>query len=481
MMPLKINPMKCFLRALIAVVIVTVGSSLQAQEIITETEAVVKKDTVKKNKPKRMKVDGIIATVGDFIILDSDIDLAFIEMESQGVSTKDITRCEVLGSLLEDKLYAHQALQDSTIVVRDAEINAELEEKLSVILEQVGGDINKVVKFYNKKNEEEFRTFFFEILKNNKLTSQMRAKVVDDLEITPEEVRTFFRKIPKDELPVFGAELEVSQIVLEPKVSEAEKKRVIDRLNQIRKEVLEEGASFRTRAVIYSDDRGSASNGGFYKINRKTQFVKEFKDVAFSLNEGEISKPFETEFGYHIILLEKIRGQELELRHILMTPKVSDDALKEARERANTIRKRILDGEITFADAARSMSDEKETRANGGILLNPRTLDSKFELTRMDPALYSQVSSLKDGEVSQPILDEDPRGHKRYKLMMVSNRTDEHTADYARDYAKIKELALGEKRLEVIGKWTEEKIKETYIKINGEYRNCKFYSNWLKK
>lgn len=473
--------MKCILKAVMALVILSVGTPLQAQEIISETTTSVKKDSVKKNKPKRMKVDGIIATVGDFIILDSDIDLAFIEMESQGVSTKNITRCEVLGSLLEDKLYAHQALQDSTIVVRDAEINAELEEKLSVILEQVGGDINKVVKFYNKKNEEEFRTFFFEILKNNKLTSQMRAKVIDDLEITPEEVRTFFKKIPKEDLPVFGAELEVSQIVLQPKVSDAERKRIIDRLNEIRREVLEEGASFKTRAVIYTDDRASAPNGGFYKINRKTQFVKEFKDVAFSLNEGEISKPFETEFGYHIIMVEKIRGQELELRHILMSPKVSDEALKEARERAITIRKRIMDGEITFAEAARTMSDEKETRANGGVLLNPRTLDAKFELTRMDPALYSQISSLKDGEVSQPILDEDQRGQKRYKLMMVSNRTDEHVADYARDYIKIKELAMGEKRLEVIGKWTEEKIKETYIKINGEYRNCKFYSNWLKK
>lgn len=480
-MPLKINPMKYIFKILIAIVVINFGKTLQAQEIIPETAPVVFKDTVKKSKSKRIKVDGIIATVGDFIILDSDIDLAFIEMESQGVSIKDITRCEVLGSLLEDKLYAHQALQDSTIVVKDEEINAELEEKLSVILEQVGGDINKVVKFYNKKNEEEFRTFFFEILKNNKLTSQMRAKVIDDLEITPEEVRTFFKKIPKDDLPVFGAELEVSQIVIEPKVSEEEKKKVIDRLNQIRTEVIEEGASFRTRAVIYSDDRGSASNGGFYKINRKTQFVKEFKDVAFSLNEGEISKPFETEFGYHIILVEKIKGQELELRHILLTPKVTDDALKEARERATTIRKRISDGEITFADAARMMSDEKETRANGGILLNPKTLDSKFELTRMDPALYAQVSNLNDREVSQPILDEDPRGQKRYKLMMVSNRTDEHIADYVRDFAKVKELALGEKRLEVIGKWTEEKIKETYIKINAQYRDCNFYSNWLKK
>jgi len=479
MMPLKKINMKFIHKAIFLLLLISFLTPIQAQEIIQETVPKTKKDTVKKSK--RQKVDGIIATVGDFIILDSDIDLAFIEMESQGVSTKDITRCEVLGSLLEDKLYAHQAIQDSTIVVNDSEINAIMEEKLAVILEQVGGDINKVVKFYNKKNEEEFRTFFFEILKNNKLTSEMRAKVIDELEITPEEVRTFFKKIPSDELPSFGAELEVSQIVLEPKVSKEEKQKVIDRLNEIRREVMEDGASFRTRAVIYSDDRGSASNGGFYKINRKTPFVKEFKDVAFGLSEGEISKPFETEFGFHIIFLEKIRGQELELRHILMTPKISDAALQEAKERAQVLRKRIVDGEISFADAARSMSDEKETRANGGILLNPKTLDSKFELTRMDPALYTQISNLKDNEVSLPILDEDQRGHKRYKLMMVTNRIDEHTADYSKDYLKIRELALSEKRLEEIGKWTEDKIKETYIKINGEYRNCTFYSNWLKK
>lgn len=469
-----------FYNKLLPILAFIISYNFQAQEIIPETTPEIKKDTVKPGK-KRQKVDGIIAAVGDYIILDSDIDLYFIEMENQGASTKDINRCQVLGKLLEDKLYSHQALQDSTIVVKDSEINAMMEEKISVMLEQIGGDMNKIVKFYNKKNEQEFRTFFFDILKNNRLASEMQNKVIEEVEITPEEVRTFFKNIPEEDLPVFGAEMEVSQIVIEPKISDEEKNKVIDRLNQIRKEVLEEGASFRTRAVIYSDDRGSASNGGFYKVNKKTPFVKEFKDVAFSLNEGEISKPFETEFGYHIILLEKIKGQELELRHILLTPKVSDDALKEARERANLVRKRIVDGEISFADAARTMSDEKETRANGGVLLNPKTLDSKFELTRMDPAIYNRVSGLKGDEVSQVILDEDQRGHKTFKLMMVTNRTEEHVADYANDYMKIKELALSEKRLKEIEKWTEEKIKETFIRINGEYRNCDFVNNWLKK
>ncbi len=452
----------------------------QAQELIVEPKpTALVTDSVK--KPSRQKIDGIIAAVGDYIILDSDIDMAFLELSSQGNSVEGITRCQMLGRLLEDKLYAHQAVQDSTIIVRDSEINAMMDEKIGVMMEQIGGDMKKILKFYNKKSEEEFRSFFFDVLKNSKLTSEMQNKIIEDIEITPEEVRTFFKNIPKEDLPVFGAEMEVSQIIVEPKVSEVEKQKVIDRLNEIRREVLEEGASFTSRAVIYTQDRASSSTGGFYKMNRKTPFVKEFKEVAFSLNEGEISKPFETEFGYHIILLERIKGQELELRHILMTPKVTDEALKEAREKAILLRKRIMDGEITFADAARTMSDEKETRANGGILLNPRTLDSKFELTKMDPALYSQVSSLKDNEISLPILDEDQRGHKRYKLITVTNRINEHTADYAKDYIKIKELALSEKRLKEIEKWTNEKIGETFIKINGSYRTCDFVNNWVKK
>ena len=451
----------------------------QAQELIEAVKpAPVKKDTIKKSS--RQKIDGIIAAVGDYIILDSDIDMAYIELAQQGASISDIPRCQVLGSLLEDKLYAHQATQDSTIVIRDSEINAMMDEKISVMMEQIGGDMKKILKFYNKKSEEEFRSFFFDVLKNSKLTTEMRNKIIDDIEITPEEVRTFFKKIPKEDLPVFGAEMEVSQIIIEPKVSQVEKQKVIDRLNEIRREVLEEGASFTSRAVIYTQDRASSSTGGFYKMNRKTPFVKEFKDVAFSLNEGEISKPFETEFGYHIILLERIRGQELELRHILMTPKITDEAMKEAREKATLIRKRIMDGELTFADAARTLSDEKETRANGGILLNPRTLDSKFELTKMDPSLYGQVSSLKDKEISLPILDEDQRGHKRFKLITVTNRIDEHVADYAKDYIKIKELALSEKRLLEIEKWTREKIGETFIKINGSYRTCDFVNGWVK-
>ena len=447
--------------------------SVLAQEVIKDTVKTVVAPAV-----MHKKVDGVIATIGDYNILDSDIDKAFLELTSQGNSIKDLSRCQMMGKLMEEKLYAHQAIQDS-IVVTDEEVKSKMEEQVAYMVEQLG-TMDKVVKYFKKTTEEDFRTDLFEIIKTNKLTSSMQKKIVDAVEITPEEVRNFFKKIPEADRPVFGAELEVSQIVVQPKVSEADKQKVIDRLKEFKKEV-QEGSSFSTKAVLYSQDPGSSSNGGYYKMNKKTPFVKEFKDVAFSLGEGEISEPFETDFGFHIIYVEKIRGQEIELRHILLVPSVTDQSLKDAKERVLQIKKKIEDKSLTFADAARTESDEKETKANGGVLINPKTQDTHFELTKMDPAFYSQVSNLKEGEISVPLIDADQSGKKKYKIVMVTNRINEHTADYAKDYLKIKDLALKEKQIDAIAKWSEEKIKETYIKINGEYRDCEFTNNWLKK
>jgi peptidyl-prolyl cis-trans isomerase SurA len=427
---------------------------------------------------KKEKVDGVIAVVGDYIVLDSDIDLEYIQLKAQGVDTKNITRCELFGKQLEDKLYAHQAIQDS-IVVTDAEVNSYMNEQLDAMIEQIGS-LEKVIKFYKKKTEEDFRSYFFDIIKLNKLTSQMQKKIVDEVTITPEEVRNFFKTIPAEEIPTFGAEMEVAQIVIKPAISEDEKKRVIEKLKEIRQDVLN-GSSFFSKAVLFSEDPGSSSTGGFYKMNRKTAFVKEFKDVAFSLAEGEISEPFETEFGYHIILVEKIKGQEVELRHILISPKVSSQAVKDAKAKIEGIRQKIINKEISFAEAAKSSSDEKETRNNGGVLLNPRTMEPRFELTKMDPALYAQVSELKDGEISMPILDQERGGGQFYKILTINNRFEEHQAEFSKDYIKIKELALRDKQIKEIAKWTEEKIKETYIKINDAYKDCEFTNNWLKK
>jgi peptidyl-prolyl cis-trans isomerase SurA len=476
-MPSKLIPMKSINNSIALtffVLLLSTGMAM-AQEVIKENAA----NANKKVESKKLKIDGVIAKVGDYIILDSDIDKSLLEITAQGGSVKDITRCQMLGKIMEDKLYAHQAVQDS-VKVTDSEIKAMMEERLNYILEGLGS-MDKVVKYYKKNSEEEFRTYFFDVLKEQKLTSEMQKKIVDAVDITPEEVRSFFKKIPTADLPVFGAEMEVAQIVVTPKVSDSEKQKVIDRLKEFKKEVQEGGSSFATKAVLYSQDPGSRATGGYYKMNKKTPFVKEFKEVAFSLQEGEISEPFETDFGYHIIYVEKIKGQDLELRHILLIPAVTPDDLKEAKEKISLIRKRIVDKEITFDKAAKTMSDEKETRANGGALINPKTQDTRFELTKMDPALYSQVSNLKDNEISSPLLDEDQSGKKKFKIITVTNRIDAHTADYAKDYIKIKDLALKEKQIKAIGKWFDDKIKDTYIKINGEYRDCDFTNNWLKK
>jgi peptidyl-prolyl cis-trans isomerase SurA len=471
MMLLKTENMK-FINKLAAIFLMVFSISSVAQDT---TDVAV---NTEKPITQRTKIDGIIATVGDYIVLESDIDRSYIEMQSQGSPTEGISRCQVLGRLMEDKLYAHHATQDS-IVVSDVEVKDKLDKQLSYMIEQLGS-MDAVVKYFKKSSEEEFRADLFDIIKTNNLTEQMMRKIVDEVEITPEEVRTFFKKIPTAELPVFGAEMEVAQIVVEPKVTDAEKQKVIDRLKEFKREI-QAGGSFFGKAVLYTEDKASSASGGFYKMNRKTPFVKEFKDVAFSLAEGEISEPFETEFGYHIIMVEKIRGQEVELRHILLSPKVSEESLREAREKILLIKKRIEDKEVTFAEAARTMSDEKETRANGGALINPKTQDTRFELTKMDPSLYSQVSNLKEGEVSQPVLDAGQNNKQKYKIMTVTNRHDQHTADYSRDYNRIKNLALKEKQIQQIAKWADEKIKETYVKINGEYRDCTYVNNWLKK
>ncbi|MGC1515359.1 MAG: peptidylprolyl isomerase [Maribacter sp.] len=436
------------------------------------------KDSI--NNFKRIKLDGIAAVVGDYVILDSDIAKTLIDLKSQGASTEDITHCGLLGKLMEDRLYAHQAVQDS-ILVSDDEVNATGDRQLQSLVQQIGS-MDKVLKYYKKQDESSFREELYKINKLRMLSERMQQAIVKDIEITPEEVRQFFNKIPEDERPVFGAELEIAQITKEPKPSEEEEQKVIDKLNQIKADVEDNDASFSVKAILYSQDPGSKSKGGFYSITKETGFDKTFKDVAFSLKEGEVSEPFETPFGYHIIFIEKIRGQELDLRHILVQPEISQNVLDEAKIELDTIRKKIINGEFTFAEAALNFSDEKETKFDGGLLRNPINFDSKFELTKMDPTLYNQVQNLKDNEITYPVLEQDQRGGPpKYKILKITNRYDEHVADFSKDYTKIQELALTEKQYNTIKKWMDEHIKDTYISVNEDNLDCNFANNWIKE
>ena len=427
----------------------------------------------------KIKIDGVSAVVGDFIILESDVDKTLIDLQSQGVSVQNITRCSLLGKLMEDKLYAHHAEQDS-LQIDNNQITSYVDRTIDYFINQLGS-IDKVIEFYKKNDEQSFRSELFEINRVRQLSELMQNKIVEEIEITPEEVRQFFYSIPKYERPVFGAELELAQIVIEPEVSSEEEDKIIRRLETIKNDVVVNGSSFATKAILYSQDPGSRATGGMYTLNRnRPQMHKEFRDVVYRLREGEVSDPFKTESGWHIVKVEKIRGQEVDARHILLIPEVTNEALIEAKREIDLIRKRIVDGELTFSEAAKSLSDETTTSSNGGVLINPTTGDTKFELTKMDPILYSQAQRLKDNEISMPLLDEDRRGVKKYKIIKVSNRFDEHIADYSKDYIKIKDLALKEKQLKEIQKWMVEKIEDTYISINKDNQSCNFTNKWVK-
>jgi len=428
---------------------------------------------------EREKIDGVAAVIGDFVVLESDIDKQFTQLRVSGVSMENISKCQVFGKLLEDKLYQHHAIQDS-IEVNQAEIQSYVDQQVNAFAQQIGS-MDKLLEYYKKDSEQELRSEMFELNKNSELAKKMQQSIIEEIEITPEEVRQFFNSIPKNDRPVFGTELRVSQIVVYPTVSQQEKQNVINRLKDFKADVIDNGASFISKAVLYSEDPGSRTKGGKYSINRKNSpMVKRFNEVAFSLSEGEISEPFETEYGFFIIYLEKIRGQEYDIRTILLRPKFSQKEIEETKSRLVNIRERIVSGEISFADAAIEASDEIETRFDGGLLINPETQDYNFELTKMDPELYAQIANLKEGEVSIVYQDEDRYNPVKFKILTVSNRYDEHVADFSKDYIKIQKLALQNKQLKEIEKWQNEKIFDTYINISNDFGSCEFFSNWLK-
>ena len=430
----------------------------------------------------RNKIDGVAAVVGDFLVLDSDIEKQFNQLKASGISTDDMTTCQVFGKLLEDKLYQHHAIQDS-ITVNSLEIQSFVDQQIDAFAEQIGS-MEKLINYYNKNSEQELRNEMFELNKSSELAKKMQEKIIDETEVTPEEVRQFFNSIPKNDRPFFGTELKVAQIVIIPKTTEEEKKKVIDRLKEFKADVEDNGANFTTKVVLYSDDLVSRRSGGKLTLNRKKQrgqFDRNFVETVFSLREGEISDPFESDFGYFIIILDKIRGQEYDVRYILLRPKLKPFDIAEAAKKLEDARNTILSGDLTFAEVALEISDEIETKFEGGKLINPETQDFNFELTKMDPELYSQIEKLKDGDVSIVLRDEDRLNPVKFKILTVTDRIDEHEANFATDYIKIQALALQNKKLKEIEKWQNTKIDDTYIKIANEYKDCEFYSNWLKK
>ena len=354
---------------------------------------------------ERVKVDGVAVVVGKNIVLDSDIEKFKKEIEQRSEGKITIEDCEMLEEIMLQKLMAHHAVIDS-IVVSDDQVAGRVEETIASFAQQLGGSMDKVVEYYGFNDEDDLRKELSQINRDQFLIQGERESITAEIDVTPDEVRTYFNSLKVDDnLPEFGAEIELSQIVIYAKPTEEENQRVKDKLNQIKKDV-ENGSSMNMKAILNSDDPGVAENGGFYSINRQSQFVKEFKEVAFSLEEGMVSEPFESDFGYHILKVEKIKGQQLDVRHILMQPEIDSDKLAEVKTTLEKIAEEIKDSTITFDEAVIKYSQDDKTRFNKGVLINPGTGDSHFELTRMDPTLYSRVANLAGGQFTDPYYDE---------------------------------------------------------------------------
>jgi len=428
---------------------------------------------------QKVKIDAVGVVVGKNIVLDSDIEKFKLELENNSEGKIKISDCEMLEQLMLQKLLAHHAVVDS-IVVSDAEVNSQVERNIQFFSQEYGS-VEKVVEAYGFNDIEDLKTELFGIEKENSLIQKEQRQITENIDVTPEEIRIYFNGLKeKGELPEFPAEIQIAQLVLNAEASPEEIERILNKLNQLKKEI-EEGSSIKMKAIINSNDPGVTDNGGRYTIDKNSTFIKEFKEVAFSLDVNQVSEPFKSQFGYHIIQLHQIRGETRVASHILLQPEIPQEKLDKTKEKLEKIVADIKSGELTFNEAVRKFSQDTDTRNNGGLIVNPYSGESTFDLTRMDPALYARVNNLQKNEMSDVFYDETREGKKMYKVMIMKDRTNTHIADMVDDYVKVQNLALQKKKQETIAKWSKEKIGDTYIKISNEYQKCTFDKNWTKE
>lgn len=424
------------------------------------------------------RIDGIVGMVGDKIILESDVQKSLLDIMSNPNRPMDFNECMVFGSLMESKLLLYHAELDSIQIMPEM-VDGNLQAQLDQMV-QATGSIDGVIKFYSKSSYEELSKYLREIIENNLKISEYQNTVVSNLEITPQEVRMFFNDLPEEELPIIGDQVEMAEILIEPEVSEEQVQAVIDQLKKIKKEV-EDGDSFTSKVYLYTEDPGSIRTGGLYSVDKNSGFVKEFKDVTFSLKEGQISEPFKTDFGYHIIYLEKINGDKYDVRHILISPKPSAKAIQEAEELADEVRLKLQNNELTFEEAVVQYSTNKSNKNSNGLMVDPNSGDTRFELNSIsDRNLYNAIYTLSKGEMS-PVIAYRYKDKTHFQIVKILEKIDSHRADFSKDFVAIQRIALDNKKREKLGEWIDKKIKQTYIFVDEAYLPCDFENPWVEE
>lgn len=414
---------------------------------------------------KPFYVDGIVAEIGDQIILRSDIIFQKQALSQEG---KELSDCEMLQEISLEKLLIHHAAIDS-IEVTNEEIDESIDRRIQQLVSQIGSE-RKMEEYYKKSIlmiKEEMRP----LMKNQMISQRMQMNVAENVQVSPIEVAEVIEAMPLDSLPLIGTEVELAQIIIEPKVSEKAISETLDRLNTLRDRILN-GSSFSSMAILYSEDPGSNRNGGEYKGLKRGQFVKEFEAVAFNLRPGEISKPFKTDYGYHIVQLQVKRGEELDLRHILIKPKVEQSDLDEAKDKLDSLRLLIVSGTKSFNEIAQKHSADDESKLNGGVLMNPMTTDTRWNLEDLDRNIFYAVDNIEVGEISEATLVREQDGKEIFRIIQLRRRIPPHRANLDQDFTLLKNFVENQKRQEKLMSWVSKKKESTHIFIAPNYRDC---------
>lgn len=423
-------------------------------------------------------VDQIVAVVGNNPVLKSDIESTVIQKLAKGENTAGDMKCEVLEEILEQRLLLAEAELDTTIIVTDSQINQNMDRRMQYFIENMGSE--KEVEKYFKKPVGQLRAEMSETIKEQLKTEQMQGKIIQKVSATPAEVRQFFRQLPQKEIPEIPAQYEYSQITFLPKITEKEDLEVKAKLRDFKKRV-ENGDNFAALAVLYSEDPGSARNGGEMDYVGRAMLDPAFATEAFSLKPNQVSKVVKSEFGYHIIQLIDRKGEKIKCRHILIKPKVEPVELDKAKQRIDSLADFIRKGTMPWDQASYLYSADKGTRNNGGLVSSPRTGSSKFHVDELDPDVSKIITNMNIGETSNPFLSVDDKQRQVYKIVKLINKTKPHQANLQVDYQNLSEMFIAKKKENIYHKWIATQQAKTYIHIDDSYANCNFkLKSWKK-
>jgi len=421
--------------------------------------------------------DKIIATVGDKIILRSDIENSIHDMQRQNISVPPNASCLLLQQALALKALVIQAERDS-LPVSDEDVDAEIDNKIRYYVQQYGS--KEILEQVAGKTVFQLKEEFKPVVKDQKLAAAERDKIVGGVRITPKEVEAYYSKIPKDSLHFYESQLEVGQIVIYPKPSRDLENYAIDQLKEYKKEVEDGGKKFEVLASLFSDDPGSKDKGGMYEINRnETQFDPVFLAKAFSLKDGQISNVFKTKFGYHIIQMVSRRGDDATIRHILKVPQVSSVEINAAKEKLDSIRTLLVDGKLQFGEAVSKFSEDDASKFTGGLITGPDGQSTLLSIDQLDKDLVLRLKDLKVGEYSSPEEYMDPSsGKKAVRIVEIKSETQPHRENLKDDYDKVAQRALEEKKNQALDDWFTQKMSGFYINVSKDYASCPEVKDW---